>query len=440
MFKAEKLDVYNCCLKQRPLRIPILSVNSGELVSIPILGRRNKAQNGKRCVPRDDFMNLPRGTLHCPSPIISASEFIPSQIIEHVMRNKKDCALGVKFRSGDQITPMEAVMHTFITPIFEVIITGDYSYQGKHHIEPYGDFMGKRVILSSAIQPDFEVNGVMSDLVCASEEAVHGQALDESFSILSAGSKADPKLRSKYDQLLKMHLIYYLTSTGKRLSVSEILKEPRNLIEEGDAMKYLKHLIESSSDDLLNTIENKYIRWSGYFISLEMMVKTYLEQMKNEFSVLENACAKPYIYTIDPPVIFANILSKTENGSLLLNRMQIIAIKLLSNQNSLRNAHSILFNDFNDTIAVRMLRVAFRGRNGKVNVESKESLERSDSEDRVFYNIPKNVSLLLHNNSDGFGQNIETEGLSSLDGVVGCFSNAYMALDRSRHDLTSTVW
>ncbi len=46
-------------------------------------------------------------------PVISKSEFIPSQMVTQLMRNKKDTAIGVKYLSGDLITNMEGALHTF---------------------------------------------------------------------------------------------------------------------------------------------------------------------------------------------------------------------------------------------------------------------------------------------------------------------------------------
>jgi hypothetical protein len=56
-----------------------------------------------------------------------------------------------------------------------------------------------------------------------------------------------------------------------------------------------------------------------------------------------------------------------------------------------------------------------------------------------YTNGPKDKALVLHNNSDGFGQNIEHEGASSMDGMIGLGSNAYLALQRTRKDLCTYI-
>ena len=52
---------------------------------------------------------------------------------------------------------------------------------------------------------------------------------------------------------------------------------------------------------------------------------------------------------------------------------------------------------------------------------------------------PQGLALVIHNNSDAFGQNIEFEGVSSMDGMVGSYSNAACLLKRNRPDLLSRV-
>jgi hypothetical protein len=44
----------------------------------------------------------------------------------------------------------------------------------------------------------------------------------------------------------------------------------------------------------------------------------------------------------------------------------------------------------------------------------------------------KHCTLIEHNNSDGFGFNIGTEGNTSKDGCIGCFSDASLALNPQR--------
>jgi hypothetical protein len=48
-----------------------------------------------------------------------------------------------------------------------------------------------------------------------------------------------------------------------------------------------------------------------------------------------------------------------------------------------------------------------------------------------FYNVPQGQALVIHNNSNAFGQNIEYEdGMGSLDAAVGNASDAAVSLSR----------
>lgn len=129
---------------------------------------------------RDDFQRLyaQRPDLLPPPPILAASSFVPKNLIEHLMRNKKDTAIGVKYETGDAITNLEAVMHTFLTPICpRISMTGDYTFTDHHSIILFESSLVRDVALSAAVQPDFETDQVMMQLVQARDVAVVGKAL-----------------------------------------------------------------------------------------------------------------------------------------------------------------------------------------------------------------------------------------------------------------------
>ena len=68
----------------------------------------------------------------------------------------------------------------------------------------------------------------------------------------------------------------------------------------------------------------------------------------------------------------------------------------------------------------------FKGHDGRYNIELLKQAE--------------GAMLVVHNNSDGFGQNIETEhALGSLDGAVGSNSSAAASLHRGREDLLDFI-
>ncbi|KDE09372.1 hypothetical protein MVLG_00279 [Microbotryum lychnidis-dioicae p1A1 Lamole] len=111
----------------------------------------------------------------------------------------------------------------------------------------------------------------------------------------------------------------------------------------------------------------------------------------------------------------------------------------------------LAFNDYAHLGIVEMLDQAIRGA-GKVipKVVKRSQLFRSERKrlDTHFLTelVPPilgqelRLALVIHNNSDAFGQNIETESRGgSLDGAIGERSSAAAGLRRDRKDLFQSV-
>src|ERR1700753_2392315 len=100
--------------------------------------------------------------LRCPW--IAHSKFVPTALVEDLMREKKDAAIAVKFEMKntppDRITNMEGAMRTFVTPIVDATIHGDYQWKGGHSIYRFGSYdgrqLGRRVLISALVQQDYE--------------------------------------------------------------------------------------------------------------------------------------------------------------------------------------------------------------------------------------------------------------------------------------------
>jgi len=125
----------------------------------------------------------------------------------------------------------------------------------------------------------------------------------------------------------------------------------------------------------------------------------------------------------------------------LLNRVQSSALAHLVAQNPgrLANMRIFAFNDYADPGVIPLFRQSLAGTN--VRVMSKAELFPSATDGR-YAPPPEGAGALLviHNNSDAFGQNIETEGPnSSMDGAIGCASSAAGSLRRDLPGLTSQV-
>lgn len=340
------------------------------------------------------------------------------------MRNKKDLALGQKYERGDSITNMEGALHTFVTPLCSTILTGDYAWKGGHGIVPFMNNRGRQVILSAAIQPDFELGNVMMQVVRTKDAPVLGEPLQNDFQVLSAEAKQNDQVRAAYDLLLLKHMIYHLTASHSLPSVS---------IADQNGRETLNALINDetlTADEILDRVQGKFVEENHHIISLEILLKTYIHQLYNEFSVLDKAAPQGYVYTIDPPSIFAQQL----NGASLLNRLQILAFKYLrlADPTLFNQLKCVGFNGYADPEALELLRQALPN----IHVTSKADLYAGA---QGKYSGPEGYALVLHNNSDGFGQNIEFEGASSLDGVIGLYSSAACVLKRDRADLLSNV-
>ncbi|CAM6085767.1 unnamed protein product [Calypogeia fissa] len=334
--------------------------------------------------PRQWYLENPSAV---PPTCISSSEFVPKILIEHLMRKKKNSALGVKFKSGrdppDAITNMEGAMHTFVTPILLGFLHGDYIYTNGHgmtRFTPRGKMQQARTVLISAqIQPDFEGPDVLL-AVCALEKAPFvGQPLPENFTILDVSAKQDSSLREGYDTSLRRHM-------------------------------------------------------NGSVVAIELLFNVYVHQLRNELSALEALCPQGYVYTFDPPSIFA-----LDIGATILNRLQFAALKHIASMNNFANMRVFAFNGYADRDAVSLLKVALSSQS-HVRVLSKVTLFGGPKGTNSPMSGNEGALLVIHNNSDGFGQNIETEWKSgSLDGAIGANSSAAASLKRARPDLVANL-
>lgn len=378
-------------------------------------------------------------------PCISCSDFVPEAMIEHLMRNKKNSALGVKFQphrtTPDAITNMEGALHTFVTPIVLALVHGDYVYRGGHGMtkfEPVENMQQARmVIVSAQIQPDFEGPDVMLALsALEADDNLRGLSLPDDFlssKIFSnTEAKQDAMHRKSYDMLLKRHMVAHLTKAKYLPSITEVAAETIDLTE---AVNLLERAILTSSD-ILDGLDKLFLRLpQGSVLSLELLFNTALHQLRNELSALDAmARLQGYVYTSDPPSIFAR-----EIGAEILNRLQFAALKRLASENSFFHMRVFAFNDYADRMAITLLKAALSSQ-PQVMVLPKHALFNGPR--NTYSALPgcEGALLVIHNNSDAFGQNIETEWESgSMDGAIGANSSVAASLKRDRSDLLSML-
>ncbi|MBS0647809.1 MAG: hypothetical protein JSS10_01135 [Verrucomicrobia bacterium] len=382
---------------------------------------------------RGDFRRAIRtGQLSLKPVVISASGFVPKAMVEHLMRNKKDSALGVKYEPGDKITWMEGALHTFLTPLCPIVMSGDYEFKDGHQIRSLNG-KARVVILSASIQPDFESafkDEVIMKVVKVQEEAIEGQNLGSEFLPLWQQTCEDPitfqRQLQAYETLLQKHMIYHLTSKRRLPS----LKEVQDVMQPSEALTYLDLLIESLDIDEQAALRNQFINLHDHVVSLEALFSIYLQLVRNEFSILEALLPQGYVYTIDPPAIFASQIGRGNVN--LLNRLQTLAFRALREDSPFTHLKIIGFNDYADKAAIALFKIIF---------PDKKIVSKSELFSDGHYSLQEGYALVLHNNSDAFGQNIETEGANtSLDGAIGSYSDASCQLQRDRADLLDYIF
>ncbi|KZV64697.1 hypothetical protein PENSPDRAFT_690535 [Peniophora sp. CONT] len=366
-------------------------------------------------------------------PVISHSAFIPRALVEHLLRDKKSSALGVKFVRGkrDAITNMEGALHTFVTPLAPIFLHGDYRYRHGHQMVPLTTHHGRQgarvVVLSALIQPDFEDAQVMVELSRLGFEPFLGLELSQSFTIPSVEEKQNDSTRTQYDIALKRHIVAHLVSARILPSLNDITPSS---VEDTEAR--LAESIRNSS--VRAATVRQFVKLdSGKVLSLELLLNTALESARNEFRALERLCENGYVYTFDPPSIFARRISAN-----LLNRLQFGALQILVKDTPLPRMRAYAFNDYADPEALHLLRSALSGQ-PRISIMSKAALFNSSGA----YAPPdpcRGAILVIHNNSDGFGQNIETEYASgSMDGIIGSYSSAAASLHRQHPHLLDNL-
>lgn len=366
------------------------------------------------------------------------------------MLNKKSLAIGVKFvpqSHTDQITNMEGAMHSFVTPVVvRCEMIGDYVFSYGHGVAVFGDCDvrtrdGKRwarvrlvrdVVLSAAIQLDFENAKVMTQVARLGESEMVGRDLlkDPEWEILSVERKQDQARREHYDKQLKAHMVYHLTRDHSLPARSHVKES--DVLTSASAITLLEKVI-SSPYDAGELLIGKFVTIRSKVLSLELLYNAAGQQVCNELSALEALCPQGYVYTYDPAQIFARKL-----GAKILNRLMLCGVKSLSEHSIFTNMKIFAFNDYAEPGIMPFVHDALRVQD--VKVLRKEDLFQGKG-DRGLYDVKKlggceRAMLVVHNNSDGFGQNIESESSGgSLDGAIGASSSAAASLARERKDL-----
>jgi hypothetical protein len=376
--------------------------------------------------------------IYCYPPIISASYFVPINFIEHLMRKKRDKAIGTKYIKNDKdskITNMEACLHTFVTPICIIYMNGDYKYTDRHGTIKFQSDQMRPVILSASIQLDFETMEVFAEFLNVPSDIIEGIEKPPSLPFIDQQDSLDI---ASYETNLKKYMYYHLFSHHKYASYKKIINfntTPKDIIDT------VINGINQSNLNIHNLFFFSHCKFNEKItISLLALFNVYRYQLTNEFVVFEKYLKQGYIYTINPPVIFAtqlnseNINEDNINYSVvLLNIIQMLNIWYLSELH-IKYLKIIAFDDYNDKITIGLYRKLFINKGIKI-MSKKDLLDDNNN-----YIITEKYALIIHNNSDAFGQNIETEADGgSLDGAIGANSSAAWALNRNMKGLCNYI-
>jgi hypothetical protein len=359
-------------------------------------------------------------------PVLGVTSFVPKNLVNHLMTNKKDAAISVKYRTGDAITNMEGVLHHFVTPFVAILMHGDYAFKGGHSIAGFGtNKAGKQkarvVIMSGLVQQDFENKEVVYEFAKLTHGPIQGVPLVDDMIVPNAHSKANPEYRGGYDMMLKRHAIYHLAVKRVLPGMSEVASYLCLTIDQ--AIRHIEKLIldATATKEKLALTDVFLVLGSGptkTYLSLELLAGITEHQMLNEFRVLEHMVGpeQGYVYTWDPASIFAAKLHPT-----LLNRLTILGVRKAVPECPPRTLKAFAFNDYSDPKATQLLSEMFKQtphtRHVLVVPKSKLFPPPGLTYDSSIHPDAAQAVLVVRNNSDAFGQNIESEHAGgSMDG------------------------
>ncbi|KAI5209714.1 hypothetical protein E4T42_07432 [Aureobasidium subglaciale] len=415
-----------------PLQPLSVNISSDDLVETPVPANK---------LPRNYWL---ANSEKLSPPWISCSEFVRPVMVEFIMRSKKRLALGVKWEKGDKITNMEGAMHTFVTSIELAWLHGERGYDYGHTFTPYqpiGKFRsGRQVLVSNLVHQDFETDEVMLKL---SSLANAKTTLVENFDIPTTKEKQSDEIREKYDDALRCLMVHYLTLDGELPSIED---GSTTAMSRAQAKSFLTgSVLKVACSDILKSVSSKWFwisatkpksKTGSPLLSLEVLVTTAYHQFRNEMNALERICPQGYVYTFSAPKIFIEEFGD-EDG--LMACIYAAGLKHYLQTTKIKNMKVFQLPEVPGEW-VQWMRTALAEAPG-VRVMTKTELYSNESTSGDSYNPPNaGTVLVLHNCSDGFGQNIQYEvGAGSLDAIIGRFTSAAGSLLNSREDLVSMV-
>ncbi|BGP50263.1 hypothetical protein JCM10450v2_006179 [Rhodotorula kratochvilovae] len=428
-------------LRPFPPAFPSLACHSADLVQtdVPYTCRE----------PRAHFLS-PASISTTPPPVIARSPFIPNALVEHLMRNKRDSAITTKYLPGTAITNGEAALHSFVTALVPTTMCGDYAWQGGHSVIELGTTpdarhrLGRRVILSTALHQDFE-DGQVAELFYAVErEVLEGRDISAygPFRVPSVEEKDNNAARASYDLRLKRHAVHHLVRSRVLPALGDLPYPPWSVAQATTLLK--RHFATSPSEPTSTTVQSRFLLLaSGTVLSLEFLYVSYVASLSNELSKLEALCPAAqggYAYTFSPPSIFARRLPPEFSTLLVLLALHELVLASSPAPAPALPAMRLFALGAHTPALAALLPLARSALPSHIALLTREQLFPPPGGTLVLPPSAERAALVLHNNSDAFGQNVQSEQAGgSLDGVLGAWGDASRGLRRERADLCHWV-
>ncbi len=383
--------------------------------------------------------------------VVTCSSVISPQFMAETTNRLAERAIGQKFEDieGGLLTNGDAELRSYGLAIVETMLKGDIVYKQGLVCNPFGqDGMVRKVLLSTFIQPDFEKECSTLASFSLSFETIYPQPtcpplLSEEV-LRSKEEDLSQQQIQRHEREIKAYLAYQLNGGRALPSKEECIARAVpltgdldldiQLLEEGAVCgdeTVVKGLLESliadpdlTPEGIQEKVSRIYVQVGEEIFPALMLLNKYSKTLEAELVALERTCPQGYVYTFDPPSIFATLFGCNPT---FLNRFHILALKYMNRKGDcpLNNMRAFAFNDFLDENALALLeKIGFPP---GVTIMNKVALFATGN-----YVAPPGTEacpLVLHNNSDGYGNNILSEiSLGSMDGLFCCESTAGISL------------
>jgi len=383
------------------------------------------------------------------------------------MTSKRSLVEQEKFFSADTvrgyITLIEGIAHTLVTPVVEVLMCGDYSYQnGSHNVtyfhamevilpastnegqpdneEPEVSFrrQGRKVLISAAVPMNFERPDAMIELcrVLREWERV-GDEMDHTWKVLDNRAKQMDAIENKrYERQLLRHMRLNLLHDKAQAGYHKLTTSPWTF------ETLFSNLYTYIMDPYFTheTVWNKYFALpsragNGHTISLEILFNVAVHQLRNELSVLEACCPQGYVYTHKLSERFSTFMGSTHTP--ILDRLMILALKHFASTCHLTNMRVFAYYAEYDTQGMDLLQSALTLQPHVQVVELKELFPAPT----FLYKPPENCEkalLVLHTDTAAF-EEISGADNGTCHGLIAKASSAAASFSRFRPDLLSYI-